>query len=321
MPPESQVLGPQGSIFFDLPTFMNDMPMPAEQPEAYPQTTSPMDLNLGGPSATVSPNMLQNGQTPAQSDTLAGQHIVDVPTYRPQSAQSHHSHQSHHSYRSHANSVSGSEFSYSSTDVSEDFEMDDPTMAAARGSNTDGLQQLDFERMGLGTAGAAAYVGGQSPVTPGPSTGLGAIQVASEEEQRRRAKLEREWSCCPFVFLMNQANLLSAFADRRQINRKSAQKHRQRRREESETLNRAIAERDAKIAQLEKDLAVERARLQQLMSFVRTAKGRALDAGQGDHADEPKTASAAGTQGDDRELGKRRSMRLKGSVSVLETPH
>jgi hypothetical protein len=59
-----------------------------------------------------------------------------------------------------------------------------------------------------------------------------------------------------------------SLSDRRSINRRSAQKHRLRRKEELETLSRQLAERDAKIALLEKDLAVTRAQLQQLISIM-----------------------------------------------------
>ena len=56
--------------------------------------------------------------------------------------------------------------------------------------------------------------------------------------------------------------------DRRQINRKSAQKHRMRRREEHESLSKQMVEKDARIAQLEKDLAVERSKTAQLQQFI-----------------------------------------------------
>lgn len=62
-------------------------------------------------------------------------------------------------------------------------------------------------------------------------------------------------------------------ADRRSINRKSAQKHRLRRKEELEDLNKAIMERDARIALLEKELAVERARVAQVMAFLKEHTG------------------------------------------------
>ena len=47
-----------------------------------------------------------------------------------------------------------------------------------------------------------------------------------------------------------------------------------RRREELETLTRAIIEKDARIAQLEKDLAVEKSRTQQLQEFIDIKDGR-----------------------------------------------
>lgn len=57
--------------------------------------------------------------------------------------------------------------------------------------------------------------------------------------------------------------------DRRSINRKSAQKHRARRKEELETLTQTIAERDSRIAFLEKELAVEKAKFQQMVGFIK----------------------------------------------------
>jgi arginine deiminase len=61
--------------------------------------------------------------------------------------------------------------------------------------------------------------------------------------------------------------------DRRQINRKSAQKHRMRRREEHDTLSKSMVEKDARIAQLEKELAVERSKTAQLQQFIDMQRG------------------------------------------------
>lgn len=187
LPPDSLPLASQNSIFFELPTFMNDMPASSVGPDPYPQTTSPLDLNLGMP--TVSPNMLQHQQPPNMPAEASGSHAGDGSIFRPQSAQSHHSHRSH---RSHATSISGSEYSFSSTDVSEDYDMD------GHGSTGgDGLRQLNMAGMRLGDSAQKAYPGGNSPVNPGPSTGIGPIRGVSEEEERRQAKLERKsFLCC-----------------------------------------------------------------------------------------------------------------------------
>jgi hypothetical protein len=64
------------------------------------------------------------------------------------------------------------------------------------------------------------------------------------------------------------APLRVPYTDRRSINRKSAQKHRLRRKDELEQLTRAIAERDNKIAGLERELAAERARRVQLSAVL-----------------------------------------------------
>lgn len=55
---------------------------------------------------------------------------------------------------------------------------------------------------------------------------------------------------------------------RRSINRKSAQKHRLRRKEELEDLSVAVRERDDKIRSLERDLAVANARISQMASIL-----------------------------------------------------
>ncbi len=57
--------------------------------------------------------------------------------------------------------------------------------------------------------------------------------------------------------------------DRRSINRKSAQKHRIRRREEVNTLSRKVAERDAEIIRLKRDLAVEKSKSNQYAGIIK----------------------------------------------------
>ena len=69
--------------------------------------------------------------------------------------------------------------------------------------------------------------------------------------------------------------------DRRQINRTSAQKHRARRKEELDILNRQLAERDARIAKLERELAVEKAKSAQLADFVRVQQYQTSGSGSG----------------------------------------
>lgn len=57
--------------------------------------------------------------------------------------------------------------------------------------------------------------------------------------------------------------------DRRSINRRSAQKHRLRRKEEMETLQAQIRERDLEIRQLKEELAAVRAQAQTYMEIVK----------------------------------------------------
>ncbi|OCF40752.1 hypothetical protein I317_05447 [Kwoniella heveanensis CBS 569] len=61
---------------------------------------------------------------------------------------------------------------------------------------------------------------------------------------------------------------LDKLEHRRDINRRSAQKHRARRKEEVDIMTRTIAEKDARIAQLERDLEVEKARNDQLRNLM-----------------------------------------------------
>lgn len=60
--------------------------------------------------------------------------------------------------------------------------------------------------------------------------------------------------------------------DRRSINRRSAQKHRLRRKEELEHLTKTVAERDASIAQLRQELAVAKAQLKTMYDLVQRDK-------------------------------------------------
>lgn len=62
--------------------------------------------------------------------------------------------------------------------------------------------------------------------------------------------------------------------DRRSINRRSAQKHRLRRKEEMETLQAQIRERDLEIRQLKEELAGVRAQAQTYMEIVKGLQGK-----------------------------------------------
>lgn len=65
---------------------------------------------------------------------------------------------------------------------------------------------------------------------------------------------------------------LQLTSDRRSINRRSAQKHRLRRKEELEELSRQVATRDKRIQELERELAVANGRLQTLMTLMKRGK-------------------------------------------------
>lgn len=180
-PDESMQLASQTSMIFDMPTFATDEPMFQPIPDAYPQTTSPLNLITPSDSPVVPQIPLNgaNGITPYPAGGF-------VPAFRPQSAQSYHSN------RSHATSISGSEFSYTSTEVSEDYEMGDD--AAGPSSSKAGVPRLRFDQMDLGDADMQSWNGGVGidPAAAGPSSGIGPIRGGADEEERRKAKLERE---------------------------------------------------------------------------------------------------------------------------------
>ncbi|KAI9635803.1 uncharacterized protein MKK02DRAFT_44499 [Dioszegia hungarica] len=159
-------------------------------------------------------------------------------------------------------SVPASDYSYSATDMSEgeDAEMEQAEVA-------DGLGELSIGRAGL--RGEKTWTqDDQNAVQKGGKVGPirrssgGAAKKADKEVDR----LEH----------------------RRQINRKSAQKHRQRRKDELEILTAMVAERDSKIANLEKELAVEKAKAGQLMEFVRlkSSSGGSAHGSKGGDAEE-----------------------------------
>jgi hypothetical protein len=159
----------------------------------------------------------------------------------------------------------------------EDAEMEQAEVA-------DGLGELSIGRAGL--RGEKTWTqDDQNAVQKGGKVGPirrssgGATKKADKEVDR----LERELSTC-FI----ARSVADCHTDRRQINRKSAQKHRQRRKDELEILTAMVAERDSKIANLEKELAVEKAKAGQLMEFVRlkSSSGGSAHGSRGGDAEE-----------------------------------
>ncbi|KAK1926016.1 hypothetical protein DB88DRAFT_508141 [Papiliotrema laurentii] len=215
-------------------------------------------------------------ETRSNSATAAAR---PVDPYRPGSAHSAHSYT-----HSHRGSMSGSEYSYATTEMDTDeadgLELDVPNgpppaavdTAVLRDTGLSwGIGEMEVDEPGArgvprqnGTDLRGIDNSGSGKVrypTPGTSVGdpsppvvlTGTIRGPSHDgEDARQRRLEH----------------------RRQINRKSAQKHRLRRREELETLTRAMVEKDAKTAQLEKDLAVEKSRTAQLQEFIDLHVGR-----------------------------------------------
>ncbi|ORX34832.1 hypothetical protein BD324DRAFT_136908 [Kockovaella imperatae] len=241
-----------------------------------------IDSNAAHTHARTSPfnshSPLAQEEAASLSATASGNHPD-----RPASVLSHHSHHSHAS-RSHRGSISGSEYSYTSTEVSGDedvrMEADVPEplqtvwnvgaiggVVPALGST---LTANPFASKG-GT-GHAQYPSPVSTSGPSPPTVPGAMfgggagagagagggpvrGIGAEKEEEERKRLER-------------------LEHRRDINRRSAQKHRAARKAELDILNRTITEKEARISQLERELAVEQSKSRQLAEFIKMSMGR-----------------------------------------------
>ncbi|BEI81224.1 hypothetical protein CcaverHIS002_0203840 [Cutaneotrichosporon cavernicola] len=235
-------------------------------PLSYVVDPSAPDVNFFADSEFETTNAFQfpqPGHEPASTispSTFAG---PSVPLERPSSSLSHRSHHSDYSY-------STTEGSYVTTDDDGDDLMNQQPSAAASPSPLNELGQLN-----LGSSAAAWHVGPSngvpqtiSPaaqalgssvrnVPPAPSSTASssrrrshAVSFPEEEDDKRQAHLEH----------------------RRSINRRSAQKHRLRRKEELENLSRQVAERDKRIHELERELAVAQGNLKTLMSLVQRGK-------------------------------------------------
>ncbi|RSH82812.1 hypothetical protein EHS25_005802 [Saitozyma podzolica] len=354
---------PNDSPHLDIPadgSFHFDPTMLSADPAAHP-----ISDDVPYPQPTTSPTNFQNLKLETSASPFAPSPSL-VPDFRPASATSFHSNhsvhsihsihshsQSHsqsvHSYHSrggiHRDSISGSEYSCSATDVSEDQDVPMTSVTGTGLGQGDALTELNLAGMELGEGGTmqwAAYeavrrqVDGVSPAViglghagvngqgqgqvqgPGPGQGqggrlgpirgVGSVGGGGDDDKKRFDRLEH----------------------RRSINRKSAQKHRARRKEELETLTQTIAERDSRIAFLEKELAVEKAKFQQMVGFIkdhtvigaRFAQSQAAQAtqGQGQAQGQAQGQSGGGGVGDTGSAaqvgaavgrdGKRRSARL-----------
>lgn len=210
-------------------------------------------------------------------------HHDNFEPFRPSSAHSH----------------SASEYSYSSTDVDNDSVMSENSYALQ--PTNDHATDLGFGGMNLSmndtnhttnhfwmgaNQNQSVSAGGQAngvkreaewerlgtvapnSVSPPEQSSSGRVASGSpekEDDSSRAAKLERESRYYQSRIRVSP----DSAADRRHINRKSAQKHRKRRKEEAEILTQRVAERDHKITMLEKELAIEKAKNAQLASWLK----------------------------------------------------
>ncbi|CAK9785422.1 hypothetical protein CC85DRAFT_284509 [Cutaneotrichosporon oleaginosum] len=213
-----------------------------QQPAPLPQTISPAVIS--GPSAGSSAS----------------------PFERPTSAASHRSHHSNFS----CSTTEGSG-SYVTTDDDGDDVMNHTASAAASPSPLNEIGALNISSSttywsvgpssGVQTIAPTAQALGSSARNAPPSAPSSTASSSrrrshavsfpeEEDDNKRQARLEH----------------------RRSINRRSAQKHRLRRKEELEDLSRMVAERDKRIQELERELAVAKGNLETLMSLVKRNK-------------------------------------------------
>ena len=197
--------------------------------------------------------------------------------YRPSSAQSY---------------TSNSEYSLSSTDIDNDSEMSDSN-PQPQGRNEHlgvelGRLNMAAQDSNPGTSfwlhpshlnndiqsgrshtirpGALQDDRGISPsdlVSSREADSVGPIRGQSEDPVAKAQRVARELN--PHSPVQVQTNR----TDRRQINRKSAQKHRKMRKEEMEALTQQVVQRDREIAVLKRELAVEKAKVGQLAELIK----------------------------------------------------
>ncbi|WOO76669.1 uncharacterized protein LOC62_01G000294 [Vanrija pseudolonga] len=205
-------------------------------------------VGLDPPSGFVPP------ETPAPASASAAPAAPTEDVFRPRSAASNHS-----------------RVSLSSTDVDDsgfyttDMDTDDNSVAGDFQPSPSPLLELNALNLG---ATAVPWGGSGAPTTIAPDAEALGSSAANAGASSRRLGAKRSVRNVDGSDPEEQRRI-DRLEHRRSINRRSAQKHRLRRKEELETLTREITERDAKIQTLEKELAVTKAQLSQLASFVR----------------------------------------------------
>ncbi|RXK40751.1 hypothetical protein M231_02003 [Tremella mesenterica] len=180
---------------------------------------------------------------------------MNETVFRPSSAHSNHSHHS-------ARSVSGSEYSYTTTEMDED---DIREFLPEVDNNV----QWGFNHQ---TTGQTSYQGTVAPasVSP-PPIGMSPGLTGPSNDHDSRIGPRRNARRDGGSLTRDEAERLEK---RRLINRKSAEKHRRIRKEEVVNLKHKISEKDALIAELQKQLAVEKAKVDQLQQIHTIGRSR-----------------------------------------------
>ncbi|RSH82442.1 uncharacterized protein EHS24_007412 [Apiotrichum porosum] len=225
------------------------------------------DLALGagalGP-ASVNPATFAYQKSGAQDNTAL---------YRPSSAMSNHS-------RLSLSSTDVDTDGFYTTDMDTDVDGDagdadhvSPNpLAGIRGLNLgpSGTATISPSADALGSArphhargsGAATSAAAQLPQSPLNAIGSSSSRALGQKRSVRGVTSREE----------EEARRIERIEHRRSINRKSAQKHRLRRKEELVDLSQQVAERDERIRFLERELAVAHARINQMATFLQSFK-------------------------------------------------
>ncbi|EKD03713.1 hypothetical protein A1Q2_01939 [Trichosporon asahii var. asahii CBS 8904] len=262
--PGTNQLGPTDSIGRSFESLIEGRAGVLQQDTRFEQYLQPIDTDSPGPSSagqgTFNPLDFLNDSAaeypPQQAHT-----VQPAEFFRPSSAASHRSAASGASLSTTDIDSTG----YYTTDMSDDgFAPQD--LASPSPLNEIGALNLNS---GGGAPTWAAYEA-PSPIVPatispstdalgssvpraGPSRNIRGVQNSKDLEEKKR---------------------LDRLEHRRSINRRSAQKHRLRRKEEMETLQAQIRERDLEIRQLKEELAAVRAQAQTYMEIVKGLQGK-----------------------------------------------
>ncbi|GMK59539.1 hypothetical protein CspeluHIS016_0801450 [Cutaneotrichosporon spelunceum] len=223
------------------------------------------DVNFFADSEFETTDAFQFGQPGASTISPSAFASPPVPVERPTSSLSHRSHRSDYSY-------STTEGSYVTTDDDGDDLMNQQPSAAVSPSPLTEIGQLN-----LGSAVPAWHVGSSNGVPPtispaAPALGSSVRNVPSAPSSTASSSRRRSHAVSFPEEGEGDDKRQARLEHRRSINRRSAQKHRLRRKEELEDLSRQVAERDRRIQELERELAVAQGNQKTLMSLVQRSQ-------------------------------------------------